>query len=57
MILIYMHNRNLDFLPVNCDHVHKYMLLLYIDEVMDEDDQLGIELDHVQQLNILDNDH
>jgi hypothetical protein len=33
------------------------MLLLYIDEVMDEDDQLGIELDHVQQLNILDNDH
>jgi hypothetical protein len=33
------------------------MLLHDIDEAMDEDDQLDIESDHVQQLNILDNDH
>jgi uncharacterized protein YpiB (UPF0302 family) len=52
-----MDRSNLDFLPVNCDHGHKYMLLRDIDEAMDEDDQLDMQSDHVQQLNILENDH
>jgi len=47
----------LDFLLVDYDHVRKYMLLHDIDEAMVEDDQLNIELDHVPQLNTLDNDH
>jgi hypothetical protein len=49
--------RNKKFLLEDYDHVHKDKLLLDIDEVMVEDDQQDMQLDHVQQLNILDNDH
>jgi hypothetical protein len=52
-----MYKSNIDFLPVDYDHVHKYMPLHGIDEVMVEDDQQDIPLDHVQQRNILENDH
>jgi len=52
-----MNKSNIDFLLVDCDHVHKYMPLRDIDEVMVEDDQQDIALDHAQQWNILDNDH
>ena len=45
------------FLLEDYDHVHKDMLLLYIDEVMVEDGQRDISLDHVPQLSILENDH
>jgi len=48
---------NQTFLLEDYDHVHKDKLLLGIDEVMVEDDQQDIALDHVQQWNILDNDH
>ncbi len=41
----------------DCGRVHKDKLLRCIDEVMVGDDQQDIALDHVQQLNRLENDH
>ncbi len=55
--IIDMIRSNEGLLLVNYDRVHTYMLLHDIDEVMDEDDQRDISLDHDQKLNILDNDH
>jgi len=54
---INMNQSRLDFLLVDYDHVRKYMLLRDIDEARVEDDLPDIALDHVPQLNTLDNDH
>jgi hypothetical protein len=52
-----MTKSKIDILLVDCDHVHTYMLLHDIYEVMVEDDQQDISLDHVKQSNILENGH